>query len=156
PVDTTTGCGANERRAMGHNRRVALGIVVLLIWIYLATARGWFWRMREEPRLWSHASARVVAVIPARNEAEGIGAAVESLAKQQYGGDFHIVVVDDHSEDATADRARAATADRLSVIPAPPLEPGWSGKLWALAEGVRFAARFQPDYLLLTDADIVH
>src|SRR5262249_9650582 len=42
------------------------------------------------------------------------------------------------------------------VISAPPLQPGWSGKLSAVAEGVRFAARYEPDYLLLTDADIVH
>jgi hopene-associated glycosyltransferase HpnB len=134
-----------------------LGIAVLSIWIYLLGARGRFWRMRENPVANGPVSARVVAIIPARNEVDSIGAAVESLAKQEFAGDFHIVVVDDHSGDGTAERARrAARAEQITVIPAPPLVPGWSGKLSAVAEGVRFAARFDPDYLLLTDADIVH
>jgi hopene-associated glycosyltransferase HpnB len=144
--------------AMWHNPRMGLGVAVLAIWVYLLIARGLFWRMRDEaapghPNSWP----RIVAVIPARNESDVIEAAVSSLAKQHYSGPFHIVVVDDHSTDGTADCARfAAPEDRLSVIAAAPLPPGWSGKLWAVAEGVRFAARFEPDYLLLTDADIVH
>jgi hopene-associated glycosyltransferase HpnB len=137
---------------------MALGMAVLLIWIYLLAARGRFWRMRELRAPASrNSAARVVAIIPARNEAGVVGAAVSSLAKQQFSGELRIVVVDDHSDDATAEQARAATpAGMLSVIPASPLPAGWSGKLWAVAEGVRFAARFEPDYLLLTDADIVH
>jgi len=137
---------------------MALSIAVLTIWIYLLAARGRFWRMREE-RCESalNSAARIVAVIPARNEADVVGAAVESLAKQRFAGELHIVVVDDHSDDGTAVRARAAVpSGMLSVISASPLQAEWSGKLWAVAEGVRFAARFDPDYLLLTDADIVH
>jgi hopene-associated glycosyltransferase HpnB len=142
---------------MWHNPRMVLGAAVLAIWIYLLIARGGFWRMRVEPAPRAISHPRIVAVIPARDEAEVIDAAVSSLAKQHYPGPLHIIVVDDHSTDGTAGRARsAAPGDRLSVIAAAPLPPGWSGKLWAVSEGIRFAARFEPDYLLLTDADIVH
>jgi hopene-associated glycosyltransferase HpnB len=70
-------------------------------------------------------------------------------------------VVDDHSDDGTADVARRAAIeadadDRLTIIAAPPLPNDWTGKVWALAQG---AARCNeladpPTYLLFTDADI--
>jgi hopene-associated glycosyltransferase HpnB len=92
--------------------------------------------------------ASVIAVIPARNEAAGIAGAVESLAPQ-----VPVVVVDDSSDDGTADLARSAGAE---VVAAAPLPPGWTGKLWAVSEGLRSAASGTPEYWLLTDADIVH
>jgi hopene-associated glycosyltransferase HpnB len=93
-------------------------------------------------------------VIPARNEAAVIGQAIESLAGQQP---WHIVVVDDLSGDGTADRARqAALPGAVTVLAGEPLPAGWTGKLWAVEQGVRHAARFEAEYLLLTDADIVH
>src|SRR5579872_7377905 len=129
------------------------------IWIYLLLGRGGFWRMRPaefEGRLPAKPPS-IVAVIPARNEAAVVGRAMESLASQQYAGEFHIVLVDDESTDGTADAARAAAGSHvLTVVRGEPLPKGWTGKLWAVAEGVRYAARFEPDYLLLTDADIVH
>jgi len=96
---------------------------------------------------------RIVAVVPARNEADVVARAAGSLVKQRYGGEFHVVLVDDHSGDGTAD---AASQTGATVIPAAPLLPGWTGKLSAVATGVRYAARFSPEYLLLTDADIEH
>jgi hopene-associated glycosyltransferase HpnB len=137
---------------------MVLGAVVVAIWVYLLLGRGWFWTMRVEaaPKR-SGAPPRVCAVVPARNEAEGVGQAIESLGKQRYAGKFHIVLVDDHSDDGTADLARAAASEeRLTVIAAPPLERGWTGKLWAVNAGVREADRFDPEWLLLTDADIAH
>jgi hopene-associated glycosyltransferase HpnB len=136
---------------------MALGILVAAIWLYLLLGRGWFWRVREQPAPPLATLPRIVAVIPARNEAEVVAAAVESLAKQQYAGEFHIVLVDDHSDDGTAAAARdAAPPEILTVIEAAPLPAGWTGKLWAVAQGVGHARRFAPDLLLLTDADIVH
>ena len=136
---------------------MALGILVAAIWLYLLLGRGWFWLVGEQPKPPLTAAPRIVAVIPARNEAEVVARAVESLAKQQYPGEFHIVLVDDHSDDGTAKAARsAAPPELLTVIEAAPLPPGWTGKLWAVAQGVASATRFAPDYLLLTDADIVH
>ncbi len=135
------------------------GAAALGIWLYLLLGRGGFWRMR----FFSPAATlparppRVLAVVPARNEADVVGAAIASLAKQQYPGLFHIVLVDDASEDGTSGVARStAAAERLTVIAGAPLPPGWTGKLWAVSQGVHEAQRWQPDYLLLTDADIVH
>ena len=90
-----------------------LGMTVVAIWAYLLVGRGGFWRMRVEaaPEL-TGAAPRVVAVIPARNEADVVGQAIASLAKQYYPGEFHIVLVDDHSEDGTAAVARAPRARR--------------------------------------------
>ena len=129
--------------------------LTLAIWIYLILARGGFWLGREReqgapaPESWPD----VVAVIPARDEAESIGATVASLLAQDYPGAFRIVLVDDESTDGTAEAARAAGGtERLQILAGTPTPPGWTGKLWALAQGV--AAAGAPEYLLLTDADI--
>ena len=90
-----------------------------------------------------------------------IARAATSLLEQDYPGDFHLIIVDDHSDDGTADAARAALAinraDRLTVLAAKPLPAGWSGKVGAVAGDRRGATLGLPaDYLLLTDADIGH
>jgi len=86
---------------------------------------------------------RVTAVIPARNEAASIALVVAALIKQDYPGEFFMVIVDDHSDDATADLARTAAGSgatsHLQILSAPPLAPGWTGKLWALNFGVSAA-----------------
>jgi hopene-associated glycosyltransferase HpnB len=136
-----------------------LAAATLAIWLYLVFLRGGFWReffsALAIPKLTT--SPRIVAVVPARDEADVVGLSVASLAAQRAPGYFHIVLVDDHSSDGTAAlAAAAASSEILTVVPATPLPPEWKGKLWAVAEGVRAAAALQPDYLLLTDADIVH
>src|SRR5208337_444165 len=100
-------------------------------------------------------------VVPARNEAETITQSVESLVAQDYAGVFQIILVDDDSEDATAALAkRAAQAggatERVTIVQGAPLQPGWTGKLWALQQGIGKAALFSPDYLWFADADTVH
>jgi len=137
---------------------LAAAACAVLIWLYLVLFRGMFWRLREDvATLPQPAPRRVAIVIPARNEAETIGRSIASLAAQNFGGPFHIFLVDDHSVDGTAEMARkSAGADRLTVIAAPPLAAGWTGKLWALAEGLRQAEFFHPDYVLFSDADIVY
>lgn len=135
----------------------------LAAWIYLVHFHGFFWRAdqrlpaeTEAPERWPD----IAAVIPARDEAPVIGGSVESLLHQDYPGDLRVVVVDDASSDGTADAARAAAARagaeaRLAIVAAPPLPPGWSGKLWAVHNGIA-AAPADRRYVLLTDADIVH
>lgn len=140
---------------------LALAALPVLIWIYLLLGRGSFWV--------AHASAcraelqlgirRIVAVIPARNEEPVIGEAVASLLQQDL--QFQIILVDDGSTDGTSHAARSAAEycgarDRLKIIQANPLPPGWTGKLWAMSQGVEAATPLAPDYLLLTDADIRH
>jgi hopene-associated glycosyltransferase HpnB len=136
---------------------LAAAACAVLIWLYLVLCRGMFWRLRESEALPPAAPKRVAIVIPARNEAETIGRAIASLTAQNFGGPFHIFLVDDHSDDATAEISRkSAGADRLTVIAAPLLAAGWTGKVWALAEGLRQTESFHPDYVLFSDADIVH
>ena len=135
-------------------------------WLYLALWHGRFWRADQylEPAARPIETApAVVAVVPARDEADVIGRSVASLLNQDYPGLFQIILVDDRSSDGTAAAAHAAAwatgkAHRLTVVTAPPLEPGWTGKLWAIAAGLREAATRVPDarYVLLTDADIHH
>ena len=136
-----------------------LAIAVVAIWLYLLAGRGGFWRMRQEPGegVLPTPAPCIVAVVPARNEAAVVGMAIASLARQEYPGEFHIIMVDDDSTDGTAAAARAAAPPEvLTVIHGDPTAKGWTGKLWAVSQGIRAAARFGPDYLLLTDADIVH
>jgi hopene-associated glycosyltransferase HpnB len=128
----------------------ALAVLPLVIWLYLLLGRGGFWRIFVE-RPGRQARRRVVAVIPARNEAAVIGHALHSLSPQVE----HIVVVDDSSGDNTGAIARES-GKKVSVISGKPLVFGWTGKLWALAQGVAFAKTLAPDYLLFTDADIEH
>ena len=136
------------------------GCVALAIWSYLLTMRGGFWRVRIPPSVPPQQFCKVIAVVPARNEADVVDACIESLLRQTGVG-LNIILIDDASTDGTADHARAAALrcacpERLSVIPSSPLPPGWTGKLWAVHQGVEKTAASNPDFLLLTDADIEH
>ena len=138
-----------------------------LAWTWLLVARGRFWRAADRDgdsaaEAGLGAWPRVTAVIPARDEADVIGASLASLLSQDYPGPFRVIVVDDHSSDETfriaEDAGRSRVPPPISVVRAPELAAGWTGKLAALAHGARHAeaADAPPDYLLLTDADIVH
>jgi hopene-associated glycosyltransferase HpnB len=119
-------------------------------WLYLFTARGGFWQISAPPKPSPvDVGKSVCVVVPARNEEALIGQALTSLATQAA----HLIVVDDHSSDRTAE---VAAQHGAIVVQAGPLPTGWSGKLWAISEGLKYAATLAPDYLLLTDADIVH
>lgn len=142
---------------------VYLAAIPFAIWFYLLLARGSFWKVQDDdtvPQLLSH-WPRVVAIVPARNESETIARAVSALAKQDYPGEFSIVVVDDHSEDGTAALAMQAAKEsgatnRVLVHAAAPLPSGWTGKLWALNEGISLATEKAPAFFWFTDADVVH
>jgi hopene-associated glycosyltransferase HpnB len=144
--------------------------MVLAIWLYLLAARGAFWLARERdddgPVLhnpWAGPWPAVTAIIPARDEAACIGQTVTSLLRQDYRGEFNVIVVDDQSRDGTGQAARDAAAalgagDRLTVLAGRALAAGWTGKLWAQHQGVELAekAAAPASYLLFTDADIVY
>jgi hopene-associated glycosyltransferase HpnB len=134
---------------------LALAILALLAWLYLAALHGRFWQSGPEvaPGAVPAAPTAVAAVVPARDEAALIGEAVGSLARQDYPGAFRVIVVDDGSGDGTASVARALGSNRVSVLAGSPRPAGWAGKLWAVQQGV--AASDEP-WLLLTDADIIH
>jgi hopene-associated glycosyltransferase HpnB len=146
---------------------LALAGAGMAVWLYLLAARGGFWRanIRDEtdptpdPAAWP----AVTAVIPARNEADVIPACLRGLLTQDYPAPFTVILTDDQSGDGTADVARS-TADalgasrRLTVLEGQALPQGWTGKLWAMQQGIEKArsAAQKPRYLLLTDADIAY
>ncbi len=133
-------------------------------WAYLVAGHGGYWRTSEwlprvagEPGAWPD----VVAVVPARNEAEMLPATLPALLGQEYPGALTVIVVDDGSSDGTGEvaaRIARASASPLRVIPgAPPPGPDegdarWAGKVWAMAQGLRAAG--PAGYVLFTDADI--
>lgn len=136
--------------------------LALATWVYMLLFRGDFWLARErddvnEPSADPAAWPSVTAVVPARDEADVVVRSVGSLLAQDYPGAFRVILVDDNSSDGTADAARAAAGSRhtLEILTGAPLVAGWTGKLWAVRQGVE-AAGGAPDYLLLTDADIAH
>jgi hopene-associated glycosyltransferase HpnB len=141
-----------------------MGALSLAIWIYLLLGRGGFWRMNVDnpgSAQQTRAIPKVAVIVPARNEAAAVGRAVESLLRQDFNGSLHIFLVDDHSSDGTAELASraaeyATSSHRFTLVPARELPAGWTGKLWAVSEGLGLAASLQPDYVWLTDADIAH
>jgi hopene-associated glycosyltransferase HpnB len=154
--------GVRRAEAVANSYVTVIAALPLLVWAYLLLGRGGFWRVaaRAAP-LPSPPPRTVIVLIPARNEAPVIGRAVASLAHQTFNGCLHLIVIDDASTDGTAAAAEAAAhtagiSPHLSVIQGAPLPHGWTGKLWALSQGVAAAARYAADYLLFTDADIEH
>ena len=156
------------------HRVVWLAAIPLLIWVYLLGFRGGFWLtgvrlpIVAEPSSWPS----VAVVVPARDEESVLGASLPTLLVQDYPGPMRVVVVDDRSTDGTAELARRLGEQPAArfvplVLPGEEPPPGWSGKLWALAQGVRVVSSAgpgltvpdgspAPEFLLLTDADIAH
>lgn len=139
-----------------------LAAISLAAWLYLVLGRGGYWRAGErldpapDPEVWPS----VAAIIPARDEAETIGAVIASHMASDYPGALSVILVDDASSDGTAEIARTAAGGsaRLDIVAAPALAAGWTGKLAAVNHGVTRAVALAPQakYLLLTDADIAH
>jgi len=136
---------------------IFLSALALAVWVYLLTGHGRFWQ--SGPSLSPQAlNARtplppVTVVVPARNEAETIFRALTSLMQQDYPGEFRVVMVDDISSDGTGPIADNIDDPRLTILRGAAHPPGWSGKLWALSQGI---ATTRDELLLLTDADIEH
>ena len=131
-------------------------------WSYLVLARGAFWRLksaRVDASDKAGFSGCIVAVVPARNEAEQIGPVVTSLLNQRVA--MPVFLVDDESTDGTADVARRAAekagkAEALIVIQSKSLPAGWTGKLWAMHQRIERARALNPAWLMLADADVRH
>jgi len=144
-----------------------VALIALAAWVWLLLFHGFFWlaRERDDPPVETGAASRtswpsVVAIVPARDEADVVARSIGSLLAQDYPGQFRVILVDDNSSDGTAAAARALAdpASRLEIIDGAPLPSGWTGKLWAENQGILHARELAapPDFLLLTDADIAH
>ena len=133
-----------------------LAWVAALIWAWLVLGHGRFWQ--AGPILIPAAPPRpidVAVVVPARDEAAQIEPCLRSLLGQAHEGGLRVILVDDGSADGTGAIARGIGDARLAVIDGRSRPAGWSGKLWAVAQGLN---QVSPDaeYVLLTDADILH
>jgi hopene-associated glycosyltransferase HpnB len=130
-------------------------LLSLVIWLYLVLLHGRFWSSGPELRPAEPTGPAqlpdIDIIVPARDEVETIGPVIASLVAQDYAGNFRVILVDDNSTDGTA--AAAGTSPRLHILRGQPKPSGWSGKLWAVSQGV---AASTAEVLLLTDADIVH
>ena len=144
-------------------------LIPLAVWAYLLFGRGGFWLCRERDDSPAAAKPRpdawpsVVAIIPARDEADMIALSVGSLFRQDYPGPFSVVVVDDQSTDGTAAAASAAAStaravDRLQIVTGIGPPSGWTGKLSAMSQGLAEveASAAKPEFVLFTDADIAY
>jgi hopene-associated glycosyltransferase HpnB len=129
-----------------------LAVISSLVWLYLFFAHGKFWQSGPElAPATPEESPDVDIIVPARDEAESIRPVIASLLSQDYPGNFRVFLVDDNSADGTA--ALAGTAPHLKVIYGQPKPVEWSGKLWALNQGLKVSSA---PILLFTDADVVH
>lgn len=132
--------------------QLAVSVILMIpfciaVWNYFAFAviRG-----DERPKY----APRVSVLVPARDEEATIGACVASLAAQQY-PDFEVLVLDDGSEDRTAEIVQgiASWSPHVRLIPGAPLPQGWVGKSWACHQLAHAAGG---DWLIFTDADTEH
>ncbi|MCC5598897.1 glycosyltransferase [Nostoc favosum] len=145
---------------------IVLGLMLLslTIWLGLLCFWGQFWRVDQQLEVTEtqlESLPMVCAVVPARNEAQLLPTTLRSLLLQDYPGSFNVFLVDDRSTDRTANFAEGVAhavgkPQQLHIISGVSLPPGWSGKLWAVEQGINSASKFAPDYFLLTDADIAH
>ena len=134
---------------------IGLAVLALLIWTYLLFAHGRFWQAGPVlPVAYPPSTPSVAIIVPARDEALVIEATLRSLLAQDYAGPLRVILTDDNSTDGTGDVARAIGDRRLTVITGLSRPAGWSGKLWAVSQGV--AESGDSELVLLTDADIVH
>ncbi|WP_331446402.1 glycosyltransferase [Streptomyces xanthochromogenes] len=141
---------------------VWIALLSLVVWLWLLLGQGFFWRtdQRLPPRAELADWPDVAVVVPARDEAHVLPLSLPSLLAQDYPGRARIFLVDDGSSDGTGNLARSLADEHrglpLTVVTPGEPEPGWTGKLWALRQGMALARADGPEYLLLTDADIAH
>ena len=132
-------------------------LLLTLAYISLMLAYRTGWRRQKDFVLPAQfvPSTFISVVIPARNEQHNIGACIESVLAQKYPlGLLEIIVVDDHSEDATAAVVNEHAADNVRYINlADHLEPGrkiTAYKKAAIAAGIK---QSNGTLIVTTDAD---
>ncbi len=140
---------------LGDYVPVVLTMLCILVTLVLLED---MWRIWHTPRLGPRSGLAyngplISVIIPARNEASRIDACLKGLAAQSY-RHFEVMVIDDHSDDGTADVVRSyhTCVPGLQVHVGETLPEGWSGKCWACWQATNQA---RGDWLLFLDADVV-
>jgi hopene-associated glycosyltransferase HpnB len=128
-------------------------------WVYLLFFHGAYWQTGQRlPCVRPDAITswpEVIAVVPARNEADMLPSTLPALLAQDYPGRFRVTLVDDRSADGTGSIATGLAVPGgvpLSVVTGRPRPDGWAGKVWAMQQGLDAAET--SEYVLFTDADI--
>jgi hopene-associated glycosyltransferase HpnB len=143
-------------------------VISAAAWVYLLAAHGGYWLTSQRLPTGANPTGSgadrwpgVVAVVPARNEADMLPVTLPALLGQDYPGEFRVVLVDDGSDDGTGEiaaelgvKSQREGGAPLTVVAGEPRPEGWAGKVWAMAQGAAAAAETTPGYLLFTDADI--
>ena len=132
-----------------------LAALALAVWVYLLGGHGFFWQAGPSlpPATPLSPAPSVTVIVPARDEVASIGRCLRSLLAQHYEGSYRVILVDDGSQDGTGEAASGISDARLTIIQGRERPVGWSGKLWALSQGIDAAGG---EFLFLTDADIEH
>lgn len=135
-----------------NNFFLVTSIFASIIWLIVLVLPWRPWRNGEtlEPEgVGEDDLSEVTVLVPARNESEVIVSTLCGLAGQGRG--LKVILVDDGSDDGTADIARQVGGVDLTILSSQSLPDGWSGKLWALEQGAR---QVETSWTLLLDADI--
>ena len=144
-------------------------IDIILLSVCAASTLTWLtlvfmpvrWRMSERWEVVDSSHAHISkwpslsVIVPARNESASLPLTLPSWLNQDY-TESEIILIDDESSDGTEECANdiAARSDRkIQVLKGSPPPPGWTGKLWALQQGIIASSG---EWLLFTDADIHH
>jgi hopene-associated glycosyltransferase HpnB len=135
----------------------------VIIWFILIIFRGQFWRADQylpDIEISFSTPPEIVIIIPARNEEQTIGHCISSLLQQDYKGTMSIIIINDSSNDNTLAVVKSASqgCNNIHLINGAETPSAWTGKLWAMAQGVEFAKKTfcHADYYLFTDSDILH
>jgi hopene-associated glycosyltransferase HpnB len=140
-----------------------LTAVSVVIWFILIVFRGQFWRADQHlsnTQTSFSTPPEIVIIIPARNEEKTIGQSISSLLQQDYKGAMSIIIINDSSNDNTLEVVKYASQgfNNIHLINGTETPSAWTGKLWAMAQGIEFAKKTfcHADYYLFTDSDIFH
>jgi len=130
--------------------------LAIMAWLIARAVRQRGLLLRLVPASAPESAPAITVIVPARDEEANIGPCLQSLLAQHYPPSrLRLLVVDDHSADATATIVRklAARQSQVALMLSPPLPPRWIGKSHACWIGARAAAP-ETEWLCFIDADV--
>ena len=146
-----------------------LTLISLLAWLYLlffnskkiSSFNDLFWRNKilfeNEKVPNKKLSCKVCVIIPARNEEKNIIKTLKSISKQNF-KNLSVLVIDDNSKDKTFHIARKTLQKaknlKFFILKGKKLPAGWSGKVWALKQGIDYIKKKKFTHYLFIDSDI--